>query len=235
MTKYFTSDTHFGHPFVAALRGYAKDGFASDDTIRRQANQNHLPLKDCVDWYRHDSDVTDHIDGMVGETDELYVLGDLSSGNTWSLDQALMRVKSLRCPRRNRHLILGNHDDALYGKSHGFGELAEAFGEVGRIGMTDITDGDTVMTVFLCHFQWRGDFDLDACEGVAANWAKPGLRRYAIPQVGADMRLLHGHTHAATPHEFANRNEINVGLDAWGMHPVSEAELVRMFREDGRN
>lgn len=32
MTKYFTSDTHFAHPFVAALRGYAKTGFTSDNT-----------------------------------------------------------------------------------------------------------------------------------------------------------------------------------------------------------
>lgn len=43
--------------------------------------------------------------------------------------------------------------------------------------------------------------------------------------------MLHGHTHAGTPHEFENRNEINVGLDAWGMSPVSEVELVSMFRE----
>lgn len=37
--------------------------------------------------------------------------------------------------------------------------------------------------------------------------------------------------YAGMPHEFENRNEINVGLDAWGMSPVSEVELVRMFRE----
>lgn len=46
------------------------------------------------------------------------------------------------------------------------------------------------------------------------------------------MRLLHGHTHAGMPHEFENRNEINVGLDAWNMRPVSEVELVRMFQEN---
>lgn len=33
MTKYFTSDTHFTHPFVAALRGYAKTGFTSDAVL----------------------------------------------------------------------------------------------------------------------------------------------------------------------------------------------------------
>lgn len=98
--------------------------------------------------------------------------------------------------------------------------------------MTDITDGETVMPVFLCHFQWREDFDVPAVDGMASNWAKPELRRYAIPQVGKNMRLLHGHTHANTPHEFKNRNEINVGLDAWGMRPVSEVEPVRMFQQN---
>lgn len=140
MTKYFTSDTHFAHPFVAALRGYAKTGFTSDNTIKQQANEAHMQIKDCVNWHQHDMDVTDHINETVGENDELYILGDLCSGGAWSLQQAIMHVKSLRCTRNNRHLILGNHDDVLYGKSKGFKELTEAFGEIGRIGMTDITN-----------------------------------------------------------------------------------------------
>lgn len=110
MTKYFTSDTHFAHPFVAALRGYAKPGFRRT-TIKQQANEAHMQVKDCVNWYQHDMDVTDHINEMVGENDELYILGDLCSGGAWSLQQALMHVKSLRCPRNNRHLILGNHSE----------------------------------------------------------------------------------------------------------------------------
>ena len=231
MVKYFTADTHFAHPFVAALRGYAKDGYTSDNTIKQQAERNGMPVKECVNWYRHDLDVTKHINQTVGEEDELYILGDLCAGGAWSLHQALARIKSLRCPRNNRHLILGNHDDVLYGRRKGFKDLTEAFGEIGRIGLTDITDGTTTMPVFLCHFQWREDFDRPAVDGVASNWAKPELRQYAIPQVGEDMRLLHGHTHASTPHEFENHNEINVGLDAWGMRPVSEGELVCMFLE----
>lgn len=66
MTKYFTSDTHFAHPFVAALRGYAKTGFTSDNTIKQQANEAHMQVKDCVNWYQHDMDVTGHINEMVG-------------------------------------------------------------------------------------------------------------------------------------------------------------------------
>lgn len=230
MTKYFTSDTHFAHPFVAALRGYAKTGFTSDNTIKQQASEAHMQVKDCVNWYQHDMDVTDHINETVGENDELYILGDLCSGGAWSLQQAIMHVKSLRCTRNNRHLILGNHDDVLYGKSKGFKELTEAFGEIGRIGMTDITDGETTMTVFLCHFQWREDFDLPAVDGITPNWAKPELRRYAIPQVGENMRLLHGHTHANMNRLVYTRkafNERGVDMEYVG-DLLSRGNMLRM-------
>lgn len=47
--KWFTSDLHFAHPFVAALRGYALLGYAKDASIKQQAEHEHKPLKNCVD------------------------------------------------------------------------------------------------------------------------------------------------------------------------------------------
>ena len=47
--KWFTSDLHFAHPFVAALRGYALPGYAKDASIKQQAEREHKPLKNCVD------------------------------------------------------------------------------------------------------------------------------------------------------------------------------------------
>lgn len=38
--KWFTSDLHFAHPFVAALRGYARPGYACDESIRQQAEHD---------------------------------------------------------------------------------------------------------------------------------------------------------------------------------------------------
>ena len=55
--KWFTSDLHFAHPFVAALRGYALPGYARDESIKQQAEHDGRQLKDCVDWRRHDADI----------------------------------------------------------------------------------------------------------------------------------------------------------------------------------
>lgn len=38
--KWFTSDLHFAHPFVAALRGYALPGYARDESIKQQAEHD---------------------------------------------------------------------------------------------------------------------------------------------------------------------------------------------------
>lgn len=134
--KWFTSDLHFAHPFVAALRGYALPGYAKDASIKQQAEHEHKPLKNCVDWRRHDADIIRSINTYVGEEDELYILGDISPGGTWSVEQAIMRIQNLQVPRKRRHLILGNHE--LHSSSRTLEKLASVFGEVGRVGITEI-------------------------------------------------------------------------------------------------
>lgn len=94
--KWFTSDLHFAHPFVAALRGYALPGYAKDASIKQQAEHEHKPLKNCVNWRKHDADIIRSINTYVGYEDELYILGDISSGGTWSVEQAIMRIQNLQ-------------------------------------------------------------------------------------------------------------------------------------------
>lgn len=89
--KWFTSDLHFAHPFVATLRGYALPGYARDESIKQQAEHDGRQLKDCVDWRKHDLDIVQAINTYVGKEDELYILGDISSGSTWSVEQAIAR------------------------------------------------------------------------------------------------------------------------------------------------
>ena len=137
--KWFTADLHFAHPFVAALRGYALPGYAKDASIKQQAEREHKPLKNCVDWRKHDADIVRAINTYVGEEDELYILGDISSGSTWSVEQAIMRIQNLQVPRKRRHLILGNHE--LHSSSRTLEKLASVFVEVGRVGITEIRDG----------------------------------------------------------------------------------------------
>lgn len=138
-----------------------------------------------------------------------------------------MRIQNLHVPRKNRHLILGNHE--LHSSTRTLEKLASVFGEVGRVGITEIRDGwgNNPHTVFLSHYQWREDFTQSKPLGaVSTNWNAPELAEYAIPRMNNTL-LLHGHTHAHDPLEFGrHHNEINVGLDAWRFEPVNEAELV---------
>ena len=92
--KYFTSDLHLHHPFVAALRGYTKPEWAhlTPDELRDHAKRSRESLATMVDWQQHDMDVIGHINELVGERDELYVLGDLSTGGTRSLMGALEQL-----------------------------------------------------------------------------------------------------------------------------------------------
>ena len=89
------------------------------------------------------------INTYVGEEDELYILGDISSGGTWSVDQAIMRIQNLHVPRKRRHLILGNHE--LHSSTRTLEKLASVFVEVGMVGITEIRDGwgNNPHTVFL--------------------------------------------------------------------------------------
>ena len=138
-----------------------------------------------------------------------------------------MRIQNLHVPRKNRHLILGNHE--LHSSTRTLEKLASVFVEVGMVGITEIRDvwGDNPHTVFLSHYQWREDFTQSKPLGaVSTNWNAPELAEYAIPRMNNTL-LLHGHTHAHDPLEFGrHQNEINVGLDAWCFEPVNEAELV---------
>lgn len=84
MTDFYTSDLHFGHPFVAALRGYAKPGWPNGATIREVCEREHVDLWDVVDWERHDRDLLDAINSVCGQEDTLTILGDLSSGASGS-------------------------------------------------------------------------------------------------------------------------------------------------------
>ena len=152
--KWFTSDLHLHHPFVAALRGYTKPEYAhlTPDELRGHAKHSRESLATMVDWRQHDMDVIGHINELVGPADELYVLGDLSTGGTRSLMGALEQLDRLRVPCRRRHLILGNHD--LSRNTNVRWRLAQTFSSVCLEGATTIGK----LNVLLSHFQFRHHF-----------------------------------------------------------------------------
>lgn len=226
--QYFTSDLHLHHPFVAALRGYALPRYAhlTAQELRAQSHAEHRDMATMVDIHAHDRAVIEAIDARVGEDDDLYVLGDISSGGQKSLGSALAQLAQLRVPREKRHLILGNHEELEPDDAY-LARLGTVFGSVELRGSAQLDGLDA--PVVLSHFQFAQHFDADDVTGMSANARSPKYGRHAFADDGATI-LLHGHTHAAEPFEFGNPREVNVGVDAWHMAPVSERELVELLK-----
>lgn len=215
--KYFTSDLHFDHPFVAALRGYTTDNTPVED-IRSMSVEER---------YKHvDVDAHDHmlLDNLLrlGKDDELWVLGDVASGSTRSREKAVQLLGQLHVPRKHRHLILGNHESGMHPNATAMGDWARVFGEIAVGGVTMLADGTPVT---LSHFPLYESFlDRTVPDGCAPNSIDPQWVEYALPRLG--RWHLHGHTHAKTPFEFPDDDQINVGVDAWGLKPVPESTLL---------
>lgn len=216
---FFTSDLHFGHPFVAALRGYGKTDDAPDE-LRERSRQGD-DIRKYVDWQQHDDDIVRNFNEVLTIEDELYILGDLSSGGKSSLQQALEMVNRFKVPRKRRHLILGNHDPLNGSNKNSLKNIMDCFASVSRNEVI-VLDG---RNVGLSHFQFRHHMDGGHTEDMSTNGRSEKYSKYAMMDDGS-LLLLHGHTHAKTPFEFDNPREMNVGVDAWEMRPVSEETVM---------
>ena len=119
--RYFTSDTHFGHPLVTALRGFLNNGrlraeyhdiwqtqgrTAAHTWIKQYVHDNRTSFKAICDIERHENAIIDNINGTVGRDDELWILGDLSYRCT--VEHTLDCLRRIDC--RHLHMIIGNHD-----------------------------------------------------------------------------------------------------------------------------
>ena len=119
--RYFTSDTHFGHPLVTALRGFLNNGrlraeyldiwqtqtrAAAHAWIKQYLHDNQTSFKAICDIARHENTIIDNINEIVGHDDELWILGDLSYRCT--VEHTLECLRRINC--RHLHLIIGNHD-----------------------------------------------------------------------------------------------------------------------------
>ncbi|MBT1161756.1 metallophosphoesterase [Bifidobacterium sp. SO1] len=215
MTIWFTSDLHFGHPLVARLRGY-------DDP--------DLPEEELV--ARHDTKIVNMINAHAGCDDTLYILGDVSSGSHRSVTMAAHALRGLNVPAKRRHLILGNHETrsctAVYT------ELWPLFCEIANMGELDAEDNDGhAWRLILSHYPYRHLMDGEHSDERSTNATNPILSTHAPEWYGhRNERLLHGHTHAKTIFDFADRaggyDQLHIGWDAWH-RPVSLDELLPLL------
>lgn len=225
--KYFTADLHLCHPFVAATRGFYKRTADVPEQAKRpdginafRHSMSEADFNALVDVERHDRTVINRINACVGKQDELYILGDLSSGGTASLRHALSLLDGLHVPPSRRHLILGNHDGFRMKPSNA-ADIAVRFGSVSDNLFIDI---DCIPAV-LSHVPRYEYLDGSVREGMASNSLEKTLRKHAPRVPHGDVIHLYGHTHGRNPDEFHDGWSINVGLDAWNLRPVSEYEI----------
>lgn len=203
MARYWIADLHLGHEKVAKLRGFA--GAAE-----------------------HDTKIFDQLDKLT-EDDDLWVLGDISSGRAEGEERALWH---LSITKAKLHLIAGNHDSVSSTHRNGYKkqrEWMEVFESVQQFGRMRLNG----MNVLMSHYPY-------ARSGDGANREGARYLEYRLPDTG--LPLIHGHTHQSEPHmpkyydlseEGTGSGKIQTGWDtqqfcvSWDAHRrlVTERDL----------
>lgn len=167
-------------------------------------------LRGFDDVNDHDAAIIENLASTLRKNDTLYVLGDLV-GRSSEWKYALRLMDTLPGSKR---LVSGNHDPSHpMSKSHGkrTREALMVFDSVAPFGQIKIGEGHRAM---LSHFPYCTDRN----EVRYMEWR---LRDEGLP-------LFHGHVHYDS-YAFASDREIHVGVDAWGLHPVSLHEAMSLL------
>lgn len=171
--RFWTADLHLGHGLVSEHRGFA-------------------------DVAQHDLAIVRAWQRQVRPDDEVFVLGDISSGRTE--DHALEVLAALP---GTKHLVAGNHDSVSGVHRRGFqqqGKFLEVFASVSDF----IRIRHRKRDVLLSHYPYAEQGDGD-------NRGTARYLQYRLPDLGA--LLIHGHTHSTTAYRG---RELCVSWDAWG-------------------
>lgn len=165
----------------------------------------------------HDDHLRHQWASTVNPGDLVYVLGDIAVSSP---------VHALRClaglPGRKR-LVWGNHDKGHPMHRDAWNHQAiylRVFEGVAQSARIRLQGQEAVLS----HFPYERDRE----ETRYAQWR---LRDEGLP-------LLHGHTHGTErlvvkdvgKGQYAElRTEVHVGLDAWGLRPVPDAEIAALL------
>lgn len=187
--RHFIADLHLGHDLVADLRGFASVA-------------------------EHDEAVLTSVLDAVGPGDQLWILGDLSTGSRTTEDAALEALCEVP-DEVGLHLIAGNHDSVWPGHRQSYKrqkDFLDVFDSVQAFARARI-DGRSVM---LSHFPFTGDHsEEDRCV------------QYRLRDEG--LWLVHGHTHSEYVVSGEHPRQLCVSWEAWG-RPASEVEIAEMIK-----
>ena len=209
MTRFFTSDHHFGHTNILKY----------EDGLRRNANGGRFQTVEDMDPY-----LVDQWNATVSPDDTVYHLGDISYKYA-TIEQVLPFLNG------KIYLIVGNHDP-MFEQMHGTREQqAEAHDRALEIGFAGLDNKLTLTIpgiglVQLSHFPYAPSLDAPEEE-----------QRYLHlrPKRIGEAALLHGHVHSQWLYkqESGMPPMINLGVEVWGMCPVSEETLASIFQNKG--
>jgi calcineurin-like phosphoesterase family protein len=146
----------------------------------------------------------------VGDHDDVWVLGD------FALSDLVGRLPLVKVLRGRKILVPGNHDLCWAGRSKDVDRWTEEYLEAGFDaivnGPTEATIG--TRTVVVDHFPYHGD-------------SKEGPERFADRRpIDRGEWILHGHVHDRWRQ---SGRQINVGVDAWGGHPIRDDDLAALM------
>ena len=164
---------------------------------------------------------------LLEEGDELWHLGDVALGR---LDDTLSHLARVAVEVT---LVAGNHDRCHPSNGKRSEQFVELYRE--RCGLTDLVLTNTRLTlsngesVNVSHFPYADP----ALEGREARHGDVVVDRFAPWRViDAGSWLLCGHVHDSCRQKG---RIVNVGVDAWGGRPVSEAEIVQLVEAGPRD
>lgn len=165
----------------------------------------------------HDAAIARKWDKRVRDGDEVWVLGDIAM-NGWKDRLAWFWHRP-----GIKHLVLGNHDRAhpLHRNAHGHQSHYLSVFETVQTAAS-LRGGK----VLLSHFPYDG-------EGVTRDPDKPErYSQWRLRDMG--LPLLHGHTHDDVRFRWSAKGTLmhHVGLDAWGLAPVTLHDALAVGEGD---
>jgi len=164
------------------------------------------------------ADLVDRAAAKLADGGELWHLGDVALGN---LDSTLAHLG--RIPA-DVTLVAGNHDRCHPCNGARSARFVDIYRERCRLANLVLTSTTTTLstglTVTVCHFPYA-DPAATGLEDRHGRIIKDQFAAWRAPNNGA--WLLCGHVHGS----WRQRGRmINVGVDAWGGDPVSEAKII---------
>lgn len=145
----------------------------------------------------------------------LFLLGDLVLGPA---DEKVGRLERLAGLADEVHVVLGNHDRPHPGNGNGHAHIG-AWSRIFTSVQTVTSIRHEGRTILLSHFPYDG-------EGATREDHEDRFTQWRVRDEG--RLLLHGHLHDTVKfrRSAAGSPMVHVGLDAWGLAPVSLYEAV---------